>query len=646
MDGKTGRIAVTDTRRLQQLKYTQIDETKLTLIASCRDTLLPHVDEIVDRLYDGIYQESHLRAIIDQHSTLDRLKVTQKRYLLEVFAGKIDDRYIENRYMVGRAHARIGLGLEWYVATYMKYLEILSRIVQRHVPEHQMELMNALNAVFNFDIQVILESYNRAEVDRAAHPIRYELDKIRYLIGLTDEDLQILDRFSGLISFRAADIVKRFCGLLFQRVDQNVPLLIRVPLDRDDFYERMLESFSQFFQDKIYLEQELYYRTIRDWSRLVLDELIDEDFFFVAGDCLCEAMRDVFLASPNGIDLELQRFLRSFERLVRFTVSMTNETLKPYLLLRKLQIFGICTYEISTIDFGRITWVDEHMRKGIQQGKFGIQNPDNPIGQRCYQVIRQRAFPCTDCPVLNKSAEPVTFVCGEAGNEQYYKVRQIPQNEIFELSRALLVVQDTTHESKILFNMIDRLLQLAEYRDKDTGNHVYRIGVLAGELARLAGCEDSFVSQIRVAAQFHDIGKVGIPDQILNKPGTLTAEERVAIQTHAEIGHQILANLDLPVIQMAARIARTHHEWWNGDGYPFGLAGEDIPLEGRIVAIVDVFDALLSKRPYKPALPPDEVKEILHRGRGKQFDPQLIDLFLQMWDELVELRARISREED
>ncbi len=114
------------------------------------------------------------------------------------------------------------------------------------------------------------------------------------------------------------------------------------------------------------------------------------------------------------------------------------------------------------------------------------------------------------------------------------------------------------------------------------------------------------------------------------------------MKTHVLIGHQILANLDLPVIQMAANIAQTHHEWWNGQGYPNGLKGEEIPLEGRIVAIVDVFDALLSKRIYKDAFPPEKVKEILLDGRGKQFDPKLIDLFITMWNDFLETRESLA----
>ncbi|MDE5413500.1 HD-GYP domain-containing protein [Alkalihalobacterium chitinilyticum] len=158
---------------------------------------------------------------------------------------------------------------------------------------------------------------------------------------------------------------------------------------------------------------------------------------------------------------------------------------------------------------------------------------------------------------------------------------------------------------------------------------------LSGMLARLAGRDEAFVEQIAIAAKFHDIGKVGIPDSILNKEGKLDSKEWEFMKTHADIGHQILSNLDIPIIKLAASIAHTHHEWWNGNGYPNGMKEMEIPFEGRVVAIVDVFDALLSKRVYKDAFPPEKVKSIIVEGRGKQFDPKLVDLFIRLWDEFL-----------
>jgi putative two-component system response regulator len=152
--------------------------------------------------------------------------------------------------------------------------------------------------------------------------------------------------------------------------------------------------------------------------------------------------------------------------------------------------------------------------------------------------------------------------------------------------------------------------------------------VLAGALARRVGLDAGQCRLIERASPLHDVGKVAIPDSVLLKPGRLTPEERLVIETHAEIGHQLLEGSDSAVLQLAASIALTHHERYDGTGYPHGVAGEQIPIEGRIVAIADVFDALTSDRVYRPAMSVDKALSILREGRGTHFDAVLLDLFL------------------
>lgn len=175
---------------------------------------------------------------------------------------------------------------------------------------------------------------------------------------------------------------------------------------------------------------------------------------------------------------------------------------------------------------------------------------------------------------------------------------------------------------------VRRLSMAVEYRDDDTGAHVHRVGRLCGTLAAAAGLEPATCEVIAQAAPLHDVGKVGIPDCILLKPGPLDDDERAVMVTHAQIGHDILAGSESPVLQAAATIALTHHERFDGTGYPRQLAGEQIPVEGRITAIVDVYDALSSPRPYRPAWSRNRIFALLRDGRGSHFDPRLLDLFL------------------
>jgi putative two-component system response regulator len=206
-------------------------------------------------------------------------------------------------------------------------------------------------------------------------------------------------------------------------------------------------------------------------------------------------------------------------------------------------------------------------------------------------------------------------------------------------------------------NVIHCLARAAEFRDDETGRHVIRVGCYAAIIAHQLGWEPDAVQMIRQAAQLHDVGKIGIPDAILTKPDklspqefdvmrkhcgygkqifeSLTDSEWSIFRRHAELGQRILGDCSSPVLEMAAQIALTHHERWDGSGYPIGLAGKDIPLVGRITAVADVFDALSTRRPYKPAFPIDRCFAILEDGRGTHFDPDVLDAFVAAREEIL-----------
>ena len=177
-----------------------------------------------------------------------------------------------------------------------------------------------------------------------------------------------------------------------------------------------------------------------------------------------------------------------------------------------------------------------------------------------------------------------------------------------------------------------RLIAASEHRDNETGQHVRRIGLFAAELARLLHWDEDGIETIRAAAPMHDIGKIGVPDAILQKPASLTEEELVVMKRHTLMGATILKGSTVPFIQMGARISVGHHEKWDGTGYPKGLAGDQIPLEARITTLVDVYDALSNRRHYKDPWPEDQVIQLIQRNRGTQFDPALVDLFLANLD--------------
>ena len=195
-----------------------------------------------------------------------------------------------------------------------------------------------------------------------------------------------------------------------------------------------------------------------------------------------------------------------------------------------------------------------------------------------------------------------------------------------------------------------------DYRDTDTGRHLERICQYTGLLAealrdQFAEITPAWIERLKLAASMHDIGKVGIPDTILLKHGKFTPEERTIMQTHPVIGADTLISIrrrvgDDDLMNMGIQVTLSHHERWDGKGYPLGLLGDDILLEGRIVAVADVFDALSSKRPYKDPFPREKCFDILREGRGTQFDPAVIDAFLDCSEEIVEIQLLLMDEED
>ena len=213
-------------------------------------------------------------------------------------------------------------------------------------------------------------------------------------------------------------------------------------------------------------------------------------------------------------------------------------------------------------------------------------------------------------------------------------------------------------------DLIFCLARAAEFRDDDTGHHILRVGRYAGIIASQLGFNGKYVKLLEQAAQLHDVGKIGIPDAILLKPGKLDPEEFEVIKKHCGFGKKIILPLpdaewqrlkghtnigsrimdiaSSPVLSIASKVAVTHHEKWNGGGYPLGLAGEDIPVEGRIVAVADVYDALSSARPYKPPFPREKCLAIMQEQRGVHFDPKVLDAFIARINDVVSVQIEYA----
>lgn len=236
-----------------------------------------------------------------------------------------------------------------------------------------------------------------------------------------------------------------------------------------------------------------------------------------------------------------------------------------------------------------------------------------------------------------------TLVKVKAYSDHLHNYQQELEAEVERKTAQLSAALDNLKSSSL--NTIFRLSRTAEFKDEDTGAHIQRMSHYSAAMARKLGLSDTVVERILYAAPLHDIGKVGIPDRILLKPGKLDPDEWEVMKRHAVIGARILEGDSSGILRLGEVIALNHHERWDGRGYPYGIAGRKIPLAARIVSVADVFDALVSKRPYKEPYSMEKTLEIITEWRGVNFDPTVVDAFMGILDEILSIRDSFPDEE-
>lgn len=265
-------------------------------------------------------------------------------------------------------------------------------------------------------------------------------------------------------------------------------------------------------------------------------------------------------------------------------------------------------------------------------------------GMTGYEVCAQlKATPAT-------STIPVIFVTALADVEDEAQGFAVGAVDYITkpVSPAIVKARVRTHLSLVRveelretrLQIVQRLGLAAEYKDNETGLHVIRMSHYSRVLALAAGFSEAQAEELLNAAPMHDVGKIGIPDAVLRKPGKLDGEEWEVMKQHAQIGADIIGEHPSGLLRMAREIALNHHEKWDGSGYPRGIGGAEIPVEARIIAIADVFDALTSERPYKKAWPVEEAVQLLREQSGRHFDPELVELFLGQLPAILEIKER------
>jgi putative two-component system response regulator len=249
--------------------------------------------------------------------------------------------------------------------------------------------------------------------------------------------------------------------------------------------------------------------------------------------------------------------------------------------------------------------------------------------------VRRRALEVGATDFLSKPVDTTEMKLRLTNLMRLRQAHNLLNNKAALLAREVEEATSALREAAL--ELVTRLAHAAEFRDPETGGHIQRMARYSVIIGRALGMPNAYLGDLLTAAPLHDLGKVGIPDSVLLKPGKLDADEFDVMRMHAKIGEELLSDSHHPLIQMACEIAGAHHEKWDGSGYPRGLQGESIPLSGRIVAVADVLDALTSERPYKKAWTFDDARNFIVNGRGQHFCPRCVDALLASWGEVLQV---------
>ena len=279
----------------------------------------------------------------------------------------------------------------------------------------------------------------------------------------------------------------------------------------------------------------------------------------------------------------------------------------------------------------------EFTRRARQESRFQ-GTPVVMITGISTSEVRQEALANGVTEFLNKPINPQEVV---VRCRNLLSLRSSLQSRVRDMGIAAMPRENLTREQEVI---MQRLCYLSQVRDEETGNHMHRMAAISQLVARELGSDNEFCDRLVLAAPMHDIGKVGIPDKILLKPGKLNAAEWEIMKSHAHIGYEVLKESNSIVLKMGADIAHSHHEKFNGEGYPLRLKGEKIPIVGRIVAVADVFDALVNKRHYKPAWDYGDAFAFLRRESGQHFDPSCVNALLKRIDQVMDIQRTFSED--
>ena len=671
--------------------YTELTEEDVTLLREVRPIVIAHLDELVEAFYSHLLRFEETKKILKDEATVNRLKEAQKHYLTSLFSGEYGPEYVESRMRIGEIHYKIGLGIGWYLGAVHRYEWLLVGLIRRNSQMDTDKLLKtgrAICSILYFDTQWALEAYELAytgelregleELKTRAHQqaVVAELGQR----ALADTELPVL--MNEVVTRTAETLRVEYCKVL-ELLPDTATLLLRAGVGWKEGYvghatvgtETNSQAGYTLFSSRPVVVEDLRTEKRFTGPPLLHDHgVISGMSVIIHGKERPFGVLGAHTTSRRTFTRDDINFLQSVANVLAMAIERkrVEEGLQQSLkdLRRSTEELQIDRQAFENLN--ECVLLTDLERKIIRVNPICLQitgyTPEELIGQTP-KLLGSRETPPYVFAEIGTGLVKKGRWSGEVVNRRkdgtpwncyldistFKDLDGIPRGyiglmrDITEEKRRVELLGRHARDMETLHRRIQGQFEETIYmfamacaeKDEVTGDHVRRIREYSTTIARELGLTEELANEIGVSSILHDVGKINTPESILRKPGPLTPEEREVMKGHSLAGANILFGESF---QVAKNIALHHHENWDGTGYPKGLKGAEIPIEARIAKLADVFDALTSRRPYKPAWSEEQAVQEIRAMKGKELCPMAVEAFERAYQKGVisEIRRKYS----
>ncbi len=653
-------------KEITQLKfYTELTEEDVALLKEVQPLVVAHLDELIEAFFIHLLKFEETKNLLKDAGTVDRLKEAQERYLTSLFSGNYDLDYVENRMRIGEVHHKIGLGIKWYIGAVRRYEWLLMELFRRYTnldADRLFRVERAINGILYFDTQWVLEAYELSYTRESKEKLETLQARGRQQAAVARLGHRALagDELSSLtqeaVVLTAETLGVEYCKVLELLPEGNALLLSTGVGWKEGLVghatvgtERGSQVGYTLLSDVPVIVEDLRTETRFNGPPLLFDHGVVSGMsviirgkkkpFGVMG--IHTAKRRAFtqddvnflqaVANVLGMAVEnshVEEALRNSMEEIQ-TVHQAWKSIEECIIITDLKRKIIKANPVCV----RMTGYTQQELVGQSPKVFSSEKTTPYLFDEIGDALIKRGL--WSGKVVNRKKDGALWDC-QLSIKLFRDLMGIPKGyvailrDITEEKRWVELLERQVKDIEALRSRLkaqfeDTIYMFAiacEAKDEVTGNHVRRIREYSTAIAKEIGLPEEWAEEIGISSVLHDVGKIHIPDSILKKPAPLTAEEFEVMKTHALAGGNILNSEHFNI---ARKIALYHHENWDGSGYPIGLKGADIPIEARIVRVADVFDALTTKRPYKPIFSETEALKKIRAMKGKELSPMKVE---------------------